>query len=63
MYWFQLVFFAKEYIDKSAKEGYNVVGCSRYADQKYTEGKYDEAWTEYRTKEMMEGVFDYEIDE
>ena len=54
MYWFQLVFFAKENIDKSTKEVYNVVGCSGYAVQKYTEGKYDEAWTEFRTKGFIE---------
>ena len=62
MYWFQLVFFAKENIDKSTKEGYNVVGCSEYSSKEFLKGKYDEAWTEYRTKETMKEVFGYEND-
>lgn len=52
---------AKENIDKLTEQGYNVIGCSPYALANCDVYKYDETWTEYRTKEIMKGVFGYEV--
>ena len=46
---------SKEHLDKLEKQGYDVFGISEYATGKYTEKKYDETWTEYRTQKLLKG--------
>ena len=46
---------SKKQLDKLEKQGYDVFGISEYATGKYTEKKYDETWTEYRTQKLLKG--------
>ncbi len=43
----------KTNIDKLANSGYNIYGISEYATAKLLEGRYDEAWTEYRVAQIL----------
>ena len=46
---------SKKHIDKLEKNGYNINDISRYASRMLNFGRYDEAWTEYRTTQILEG--------
>ncbi len=46
----------KKRIEKLVKKGYDINGISKYASVSYTRGEYDEVYTEYRMKKIMEGV-------
>ncbi len=42
-------------IDKLNNKGYNINEISNYARECYKNNKYDEVFTEYRTKNILEG--------
>ena len=42
-------------LEKAGINEYNVNELSKYAYKTYSEGKYDEAWTEYRVKQLLKG--------
>ena len=41
-------------IEKLQEKGYDVDSISNYAKEKLTDGNFDEAYTEYRTKRILE---------
>lgn len=42
-------------LDGLEKQGYNIFKISKYASRKYSEEEYDEAYTEYRVKQILRG--------
>lgn len=46
---------AKKHIDKLISRGYNINELSKYAKTKYQTEMFDEFYTEYRTKQILEG--------
>ncbi len=45
----------KKSLDKLIKESYNISGISDYAMKEFGKGNFDETYTEYRTKKLLEG--------
>ncbi len=45
---------SKKKLDELNKKGYNIKDISGYASDSYNEGKFDETYTEYRTKMILE---------
>lgn len=44
----------KKKLDELEKQGYDIFRISEYANEEYHNKKYDETWTEYRVKEILE---------
>ncbi len=42
-------------LEKLQKKGYNIYDISPYAKKQYSIGRFDETYTEYRTKELLKG--------
>ena len=45
----------KKSLDKLIKKGYNISDIGEYAKNKFKASQFDETYTEYRTKELLEG--------